>query len=155
MSLAAWRFAAGPDPAPPGGVSDRAHIFIAVIVLAALIFTVHGVRSYRLRSRYSLLWLVIVVALVPLAVFPGLLDTVSVKLGIDYPPTTFLSLSVAFLFLVVVHLSWELSRAEDRLRTMAEDFALFRAEVDHRLPPETERGPGLGEAAGQNERSAR
>ena len=36
-------------------------------------------------------------------------------------------LSVGFLFLIVVHFSWEFSRSEERIRTLAEDLALLRA----------------------------
>ena len=114
----------------PGGVSGTAHVFLAIVVVAALAFTISGVRRDKLRSRYSLLWLAIVLALVPLALFPGLLDRISVELGISYPPVIILSLSVAFLFLVTVHLSWEVSRADDRLRVLAEEVALLRADLE-------------------------
>ena len=49
----------------------------------------------------------------PLAVFPGVLNTVADWLGVAYPPAAFLFLAVGFLlFFVVVHFSWELSRLE-------------------------------------------
>ncbi|WP_426573002.1 DUF2304 domain-containing protein [Aquihabitans sp. McL0605] len=125
----------------PGGVSGTAHVFLAAVVVAALVFTISGVRRDKLRSRYSLLWLAIVVALVPLAVFPGLLDRLSTRLGISYPPVIILSLSVAFLFLVSVHLSWEVSRADDRLRVLAEEVALLRADLEAAGHPAADRGP--------------
>ena len=146
MSAFIGMLAQATPPAEPGGVSDKAHLFLAAVVLAALVFTVAGVRRHRLRSRYSLLWLVIVAAMVPLAAFPDLLDELSVRLGVSYPPATLLALSVAFLFLVIVHLSWEVSRADDRSRVLAEEIALLRAELDRRLPE-----PAGGDA---DERSA-
>lgn len=132
MSGLAVLLAQAAPPAEPGGVSDKAHLFLAAVVVAALGFTLAGVRRHKLRSRYSLLWLSIVVALVPLAAFPDLLDRISLRLGISYPPVIILSLSVAFLFAVSVHLSWEVSRADDRLRVLAEEIALLRAEIDRR-----------------------
>jgi hypothetical protein len=47
-----------------------------------------------------------------------------------YSPTIFLLLAVGFLFLVVVHYSWELSRLENRTRTLAEELALLRTRLD-------------------------
>jgi Uncharacterized conserved protein (DUF2304) len=41
-----------------------------------------------------------------------------------------LLLAVGFLFLVVVHYSWELSRLENRTRTLAEELALLRTRLD-------------------------
>ena len=68
--------------------------------------------------------------LLPLAVVPSVLNTVSEWLGVLYSPTIFLLLAVGFLFLVVVHYSWELSRLENRTRTLAEELALLRTRLD-------------------------
>ena len=77
-----------------------------------------------------MLWIGIGLVMGTIAAFPGLLDNTSYAIGIDYPPATFLVLSVAFLFLVVVQFSWELSRMEDRTRSLAEEIALLRARHD-------------------------
>ena len=45
-----------------------------------------------------------------MAVFPGLLAGLSRAVGVYYPPATFLIMAVGFLFLIVVHFSWEFSR---------------------------------------------
>ena len=118
------------EPVSRGGMSGRAHGFVAVTTLVSLYFVVRLVRRHRLKSKYSLLWLTIGLVMGTIAAFPGLLDNTSYAIGIDYPPATFLVLSVAFLFLVVVQFSWELSRLEDRTRTLAEEVALLRAAHD-------------------------
>lgn len=115
------------DPVPRGGMSARAHVFVALTTLLSLVFVVRLVRRHRLRSKYSMLWIGIGLVMGTIAAFPGLLDNTSYAIGIDYPPATFLVLSVAFLFLVVVQFSWELSRMEDRTRSLAEEIALLRA----------------------------
>jgi len=122
--------AASGEPVTKGGMSPRAHVFVALTTLLSLFFVVRLVRRYRLKSKYSLLWITIGLIMGTIAAFPGLLDNTSYAIGIDYPPATFLVLSVAFLFLVVVQFSWELSRLEDRTRTLAEEVALLRAAHD-------------------------
>jgi hypothetical protein len=116
-----------------GSLSGRAHVLIIVATLLTAWFILRLVRARQLRSKYALLWLVIGLALLPLAAVPGLLNTVSEWLGVFYSPTIFLLFAVAFLFLVVVHYSWELSRLENRTRTLAEELALLRAELDDRV----------------------
>lgn len=111
-----------------GSLSNEAHIFIALVTAGAIAFVVYLLRKQRLRSKYALLWLAVAVPLGVLAAFPGLLTWVSEQVGVFYPPALFLLLAVAFLFLVVVQFSWELSRLEDRTRTLAEEVALLRAE---------------------------
>lgn len=150
-----WALASGVDEEPVGGgaLTTRAHVFVVVVTLLSVIFIVRLVRRHKLRSKYSLLWIVVALALATVAVFPGLLDRVSKAAGVYYPPATFLILAVGFLFLIVVHFSWEFSRNEERIRTLAEDVALLQAAHDAAMDalrdgrPPPERLPGAGSAA--------
>lgn len=124
------------DAAPPlwaqefieGDLSTRGHIFVAVATLLALFFVLRMVRRRQLSGKYALLWTAVAGALVVLAVWPGLLTRVSELAGVHYPPALFLLVTTGFLFVVVIHFSYELSKLEDRTRTLAEEVALLRAE---------------------------
>jgi hypothetical protein len=115
------------EPVSDGALTTRAHVFVIAVTLLSVFFIIRLVRRHKLRTKYSLLWIVVAIALATIAVFPGLLEAVSRAAGVYYPPATFLILSVGFLFLIVVHFSWEFSRSEERIRTLAEDLALLRA----------------------------
>jgi hypothetical protein len=101
-----------------------------MLAAAVIAFIVALVRSRRLRAKYSVLWFSIGLALAVLAIFPGLLSWVSDLFGIAYAPATFMLLALSFLLVLVLHFSWELSRLEDRTRTLAEAYALLRQELD-------------------------
>jgi hypothetical protein len=118
---------------PRGSLSGRAHVLIIIAALLTAWFIFRLVRARQLRSKYALLWAAIGLLLLPLAAVPGVLNTVSEWLGVFYSPTIFLLFAVGFLFVVVVHYSWELSRLENRTRTLAEELALLRAQLDDRL----------------------
>jgi hypothetical protein len=111
-------------------MSTRANVLVFLGTLAAVVYVLRLVRLEQLRSKYALLWTFIAALLLPLAAFPSLLDDVSDAIGIDYAPSTFFLAAVAFLFLVVVHFSWELSRLEVKVRKLAEELALLRADVE-------------------------
>lgn len=117
------------DP-PSGSLSGQAHILLIVATAIIALFILRLVRARQLRSKYALLWLVIGLLLLPLAAVPGVLNTISGWLGVLYSPAIFLLFAVGFLFLVVVHYSWELSRLENRTRTLAEELALLRTRLD-------------------------
>lgn len=117
------------DPTPVlAELQTGAHVFIALVTLAALGFILRLVRQRRLRSKYALLWLTVGLVLGVLAVFPDLLAIASDRVGVYDPPNLFLVVACAFLFLVVVQFSWELSRMEERTRVLAEEIALLRAQ---------------------------
>jgi hypothetical protein len=113
-------------------MTPRAHVVLLLVTLVTIVFVVRLLRSRRLAAKYSLLWMSIGVVLVGMAAFPPFLDKVSSWLGIYYGPATFFLGAIALLFLIVVHFSWELTRLEDRTRTLAEEIALLRAEQDAR-----------------------
>jgi hypothetical protein len=119
---------------PRGSLSGQAHVLVIVATVITALFIFRLVRARQLRSKYALLWLVIGLMLVFLAAVPGVLNTFSEWLGVLYSPTLFLLLAVGFLFLIVVHYSWELSRLENRTRTLAEELALLRTRLDDDAP---------------------
>ncbi|MFF5180324.1 DUF2304 domain-containing protein [Micromonospora sp. NPDC000316] len=98
-----------------------------LILLATI---VELLRRRQLREKYGMLWLGVLVIVIPLSLFPRLLDNVAELLGVASGVSLVLFLGIVFLLLVCVHLSWEVSALEEETRTLAEDFALLRAEID-------------------------
>jgi hypothetical protein len=111
-----------------GDLSTRGHVFIVVATTLALGYILRLVRRRRMGGRYALLWTGVGTAMLVLAVWPGLLTMVSELVGVHYPPALLLLVLTGFLFVVVVHFSYELTKLEDRTRTLAEEVALLRAE---------------------------
>ncbi|MEU1587966.1 DUF2304 domain-containing protein [Micromonospora sp. NPDC005710] len=87
-------------------------------------------RRRQLREKYGMLWLAVLIIVIPLSLFPRLLDNVAELLGVASGVSLVLFLGIVFLLLVCVHLSWEVSALEEETRTLAEDLALLRAEID-------------------------
>lgn len=134
-------------------VSGRAHLLVAVVTVGTVGFVFRLVRQRALAAKYSFLWLTLGAGLVMFAVAPGILDRVSLWLGISYAPATFLFLAVVLLLLVAVHFSWELSRLEERTRSLAEMWALHTA-----MPPRADArsqgsATGYSDPRGEGERS--
>ena len=109
-------------------------------LVAALLmvgFVVELLRRGILRERFAVLWLVVSAALVLVALFPQLLDAAADALGFALPSNLLFFVSILFLLLIAVQLSYEVSRLEARTRRLAEDLALLASEVRDRAP-----GPG-------------
>lgn len=100
-----------------------------VFAFAVLLFIVSMLLRRRLREKYATLWLVIGIAILVLSVFPGLLFGLADLLGVAVPSNLIFALAIVLLVGVALHLSWELSLAEDEVRRVAEDVAILRADV--------------------------
>jgi hypothetical protein len=110
-------------------MSPRAQLLVAAIVAMSILFILRLVRRRELRGKYAMLWVGVGLTLGVFAMVPDVLVPISDWVGISYEPATFFLAAFAFLFLVIVQFSWELSRLEERSRLLAEELALLRAEV--------------------------
>lgn len=111
-------------------MSAKAHLLVSIVTVFVLVLIVRFVRRRELRAKYAFLWLSVGLTMVVLAISPALLNRVSLWLGVFYPPTTLFLAAIILLLLVSVHVSWELSRLEERTRTLAEELAILRADAE-------------------------
>jgi len=118
-------------------VTTRTHILVVILAFGGLGFIARQLRLRRLSAKYAILWLVLGSGALIVAVFPGLLDEASDWLGIPYGGTTAFLGAIVVLALVSVHYSRELSRLEERSRTLAQEVALLRQRCS-----DLERDPG-------------
>ncbi|WP_295843248.1 DUF2304 domain-containing protein [uncultured Microbacterium sp.] len=98
-------------------------LFVLVLIVVFLM-------RRQLREKYATLWLVVGLAILVLGVFPGLLGWLAAFLGVAVPSNLLFALALALLVGVALHLSWELSRAEEEIRRVAEEVAILRTQVD-------------------------
>ncbi len=83
-----------------------------------------------LREKYAIIWLTIGFATLLLGAFPGLLAWVAAVLGVALPSNLIFAMAILLLLGVALHLSWELSRAEEEVRRLAEESAITRTEFE-------------------------
>ena len=120
-----------PDPQFTSiGLSARAHVVVLLVVLGGAFFLLRLLNRRQMRGKYTLLWMFVGLAVILLAVFPGILDRVSHFLRIYYAPTTLFLVAIGFLVLVCIYFSYELSRLEERTRVLAEELAILRSEQE-------------------------
>ena len=112
----------------------RLNVVIFAVTVAFVFLVVEMVRRRNLREKYALLWLGVGVLVLLLSAFRPVLDRLSLALGIEYGPSALFLFSTLFLVGVAAHLSWEVSRLEEKTRRLAEESALMRPR--HPAPPE-------------------
>ncbi|MFB8893899.1 DUF2304 domain-containing protein [Microbacterium plantarum] len=115
-------------------------ITLAVVILVVVTWML---LTRRLREKYAALWLVIALAVLVLGIFPQLLETLTGIVGVQVPANLLFAMAIVLLLGVSLHLSWELSQAEDEIRRAAEEVAILRAQVER-----IERAMSAGKASG-------
>lgn len=111
----------------------RLDVFILVVAVCNVVVMLELVRRRQLREKYALLWVSVGIGGIALALGRRVVDRVAADLGVAYGPSVVFLGAIVFLLLVCMHLTWEVSRLEQRTRTLAEELALLRGGGD--APP--------------------
>lgn len=105
------------------------------VSLIILLTVVQMLRHGRLRERHAIWWLIAAVLVLIVTIFPVTLSSVSAFLGVEVPLNLSLFLAVGVLALLALQLSAELTGLEDKVRTLTEEIALLRADLDQIVKP--------------------
>ncbi len=117
---------------------------IAAAVLA-LIAIIELMRRATLRERHAVWWLVGGVLALVVAIFPQTLTWAAQLLGIAVPTNLVFFIAIGLLFLVSLQYGAELTRVEDKIRTLAEQSAFHElrlAELENAVQDAADRGRG-------------
>lgn len=98
-------------------------------------------RRHRLREKYALIWFVIAVGVLVVALVPGLLAWATSLLGLQVPANLLFFVASLVLLVLTLQHSYELGRVEDRTRTLAEEVALLRLELERATRPVDQQPP--------------
>ncbi|AZS36150.1 hypothetical protein CVS47_00750 [Microbacterium lemovicicum] len=98
---------------------------VLIVVVIAMLLT------RRLREKYAALWLVIGVGVLVLGIFPQLLQGLTRVVGVELPANLLFAIAIVLLLGVALHLSWELSQAEEEIRRTAEEVTILRTQLEH------------------------
>lgn len=109
--------------------------------LGMLVFLFEMLRRRHLREKYAVLWCTVALASLVVAVVPSTLRWVANLVGVEVPANLlFFVASMLLLFTSIQH-SYELGRLEEKTRTLAEELALLRLEVQGRSEPNESDSP--------------
>lgn len=104
-------------------------MFFLVMAVITIVFLFNLVRSRRLREKYVALWMVVGLATIVLALFPGLLASLARLVGVAVPSNLLFFLAILLLLGVCLQLSLEISLTEEKSRTLAEHVAILNLQM--------------------------
>jgi len=110
---------------------SRIQVVAIVGAVALMAGTVELVRRRRLGESYSIIWLALGAAVMILALFRNLQETVAKWVGVYYPPSLIFGTLIFLQLGVMLYLSVALTRLETRNRILTQRLALLEYHVLH------------------------
>lgn len=109
------------------------YAFAVGTCLALVAFLVVLLRTRRLREKYVFWWIAVSVAVCFLGAFPGVAARLARLVGVQTPSNLVFALALVVLLLVCVQLSTEMTALEEETRTLVEEVALLRLDLERAL----------------------
>lgn len=129
--------------------------FALGLVLVVLLTIVQLLRTRRLREKYATTWIAVGLVTAVLALFPQLLTRLASLVGVATPVNLLFALGGAALLVVCIQYSVEISSLEAETRTLAEEVALLRHELERLAAPGTAARPAGDTSASEGVPSLR
>jgi len=104
----------------------RAKVIAIFGSLGLLVIVLELVRKRRLKEEYSIFWLVMPIAILVLASWENLLNTLTSLMGISYPPSALFLIGFGFTLLAFLHLSVIVSELSTENKHLAQQVAILR-----------------------------
>ncbi|WP_454043149.1 DUF2304 family protein [Cellulosimicrobium sp. Marseille-Q8652] len=102
------------------------------VVVALVVFLVVLLRTRRLKEKYAAAWLLLAVAVSVIGAFPVVVTAIASVLGVATPSNLLFAAALAVLLGVCIQLSVELTTLEEETRTLAEELAMLRLDLERR-----------------------
>lgn len=100
-----------------------------IIALVALVFSAFSIRLLlrrRISERSMILWLFGTLLVLIVAIVPQLLNWVAARVGVSYPPSLLYLVAIMTLLFLVLYQSIQLSRMDERIRSLGQTVALMK-----------------------------
>jgi hypothetical protein len=108
--------------------NQRVEVIALAVIVCAGIFEL--LRRKRLLERYAIVWFVAGVTVLVLALWKGLLTTLSHAAGIYYPPSALFAVTFLFVLVMLVNFSTTVSRLSEQNSVLAQRLALLQRRLE-------------------------
>ncbi|NCB92995.1 MAG: DUF2304 domain-containing protein [Clostridia bacterium] len=108
----------------------RTQVFVAVIVIIALILLINMIRKNQLELKYALLWFVLGIGILVFGCFPWLTASMANLLGIGLPINLLFFAGFCFSLMIIFSLTMAISRLSVKMKKMIQEIALLKKQMD-------------------------
>ncbi|MEV7972697.1 DUF2304 domain-containing protein [Cellulomonas sp. NPDC089187] len=95
-----------------------------------LAFLVVLMRTRRIREKYALIWVALAAGVCVVGAFPSAVTWLAGVVGVQTPSNLLFAFALILLLLVCIQLSVEMTTMEEESRTLTEEVALLRFDLE-------------------------
>lgn len=117
------------------------YIFAVTLSVLTIGFLFFLLRTRRIREKYAAIWIGLAVAVAVLGTFPRVAFWLADLMGVETPVNLLFTVGFVILLAVCIQLSANLTNLEERSRTLTEEIALLRLDLQQSQHENHDSGP--------------
>lgn len=116
------------NPYPIGPIQILSILFSFCL----LVLIIYLIRKKKIREEYAILWIAISFVFLILSLFRGIIDKISLLLGIQYQPASLFLILIGCTFLLMFHFSLVISDLKKKINAMATALAILEESLSQK-----------------------
>ena len=115
----------------------RIQIVIGVVIVMSFIGITVQVHKNKLNLRFALPWMLLLVVLLILDIWPGLSGILAKLVGIEVPLNLLLFLGLGFTLLLIFGLTKRVSKMSDETKRLTQEVAILKEQIQKKEKEDT------------------
>ena len=103
------------------------NIYFIILSVMVLLYVVNIVRKKKFSIKESFWWIIAVLIMLILSIFPYSIDWIAKKIGVAYPPSLLFVACIVFLVLINFRDSRRISELQMKVVELGQELAIIKA----------------------------
>lgn len=104
-------------------------IFLIILLIIQLILIVHHVKYKKISMKYANLWIIVIICLILVCIFPSLVMILSQYLGFEVPSNMVFLIGFFVLSYICFTLSISISLQNIRIKNLVQEISILKKEI--------------------------
>ena len=133
---------------------DKIQVISIIASLTIFFVVVNLVRRRRLKTEYSLIWLLVSVTFIVFSFWRDGIDWLAKLFGIAYAPSVLFIILLIGIILLLIEFSIIISKQSERIKVLVQEIGLLRLEIQTKFE-KIENNETLAESSSSEEKSTK
>ena len=102
------------------------NIFFILTSIIIILYMIISIRKNKLSVSNSFIWIMFCIGLLFLSIFPKSLDWLAETVGINYPPTLFLTIAIVILFVMNFIYSKKIEELQKKVIDLGQELSILK-----------------------------
>ncbi|KAF6634919.1 DUF2304 domain-containing protein [Paenibacillus polymyxa] len=111
-------------------ISFKLQIILLIGAIISFFLVVNLIKVYKLELKYSMLWLIVMVIIILLSIFPKSFSFISNIMGIELPVNALYLLTISGVIVIMFSLTLEVSKSTIKIKELSQEIGLLKHDLE-------------------------